>query len=449
MSHLLPSLRDGRIDEGILVRIPDVCYACHLKGREGCCKSKRIGIIQQCRFGTAFYRKTSTGGCYLGINNIPFLLGQEALDEVVRHDQCVVETERTFSTLRCSSSSYDEKLKRLRLALRPWIKQADYSLPHGTTFRVVEGEVRAVRDLVDCLRALTTEANDLVNSPDSTRLSIPTAIEEGLERIIDGGGNVGQRDGCVPLKMVLSQYRDTIDIYKNGVAAFNEWVHDVGHYMVRIDNALPTVDQAEICVDAVRSLDALTTELVLLKIDLMEQLGVSFSPVKLHSGKKSRWYEPYKVFHKHRYCYAESALKWCKGGIEFRRRAKTVGGVDFIAMNLYSNAVKYIKKYPGEKSIKTDFVQCPEGVEICVESYGPLVTVDELQKLGFASGTRAAAAKSYRGAGRGLLRVRKVCEKAGYKVWFTSEKAYSCHRDFALFGAHILIPENCFQDAKC
>ena len=115
-------------------------------------------------------------------------------------------------------------------------------------------------------------------------------------------------------------------------------------------------------------------------------------------------------------------------------------------MNLYSNAIKYLKYYPGTKEVATTFLQHKEGVEIVVKSFGPLVDKPMLAKLGLARGRRAASARAYPGLGYGLYRVRNVCNQAGYKVWFTSEPEGTRFTGFALFGAHILIPENCFVD---
>lgn len=471
MVSLLPYLKDERICDGVIFAAPDVCRSCERKKVFPCLWRKMDNGANECRYGECFFRRLKTGRCYVGLNKVPENYGPDFVMKVSAFDTAINDLRKSFDILQQNSNEYDENLMNLQKIVEPLARKIEISKINGSIVDVDEKDVAKIIADVGNLRRITTQSNEIINDPDIGRLK----LAEEVLRLLCQSHEVSVEWNNKPIVLTLDQLKELsrkrtdqerdeswinvqvaqrgvgdlavlADKYLKGVNAFNEWVHDVGHYMIRIDKVMPKYSQNQMMVDDVRSLDALITELVLLKIELMDHLGLK-SERKLRTRRISLpYYEPYKVFHRHRYCYYGERISWGKEKSEFWRRAKMVRGIDYMAMNLYSNAIKYLRDYPGEKNVETVFDQQPNGVEIRVSSFGPYVRPDELSRLGGEDEFRATSARTYRGMGRGLRRVRRVCKEAGYKVWFSSDAAQSAYPGFAKFTAHIFIPEDSFID---
>ena len=319
------------------------------------------------------------------------------------------------------------------------------------------------------IRALISEANEAVNGVNIDRLSCPARVIELfgtfngiLPRNAGRGHYTFRLSELREIQVVANdpemsdafhfvcRYRrdveaffEEVDQFRTGVDAFNEWIHDMGHYLVQIDKLLPnrTDNDVQIMKSDAHTLDGLLSGVRLLKVGLQMSLHGDDITVSLRDEKKSHPYEPYKVFHKLRYCFDDKGVIWKEGERKFWGKVAPACGIEFAAMNLYSNAVKYLEHFQGEKIISTFFNQREDGLEILVESYGPLVDEGELNKISHQV-FRASSASRYKGSGRGLWRVRKICEAAGYDFQVYTKKGKAQKWGFAPFVARILIPKH-------
>ena len=324
-----------------------------------------------------------------------------------------------------------------------------------------------INDAIDGIRKLISEANEVVNSVDISDLSCPLCVCEIFNRFNDILPKLGtdlearfslgalkkirELLGDVTIGPVLSfvcryrrefeSFRAELNHVKIGISAFNEWIHDMGHYLVQIDKILPNRSSCDIQISRsdVLTLDGLLSGVRSLMIGLQLSLRGDDSITSLIDEEKKHPYEPYKVFHKMRYCFDDKQIAWEEGENKFWGKVSPASGIEFVAMNLYSNAVKYLSRFRGEKTISTFFRQHQDGLEILVESYGPMINEEELQRISYQV-YRASSAGSYKGSGRGLLRVRKICEAAGYKFYVFTRNNKAKH-GFAPFVARIIIPK--------
>lgn len=318
------------------------------------------------------------------------------------------------------------------------------------------------------IRALISEANEVVNGVNVDRLFCPTCLiklfrkfNSILPKVTSPGRCIFRLSEIRKMQAVINdpemsdafhfvcRYRrdfeaflSEVDQFRVGVDAFNEWIHDMGHYLVQIDNLLPNRADKDVQItksDA-HTLDGLLSGVRLLKVGLQMSLHGDDIMVSLRGEEKSHPYEPYKVFHKLRYCFVDKGIVWREGSRAFWGKVAPACGIEFAAMNLYSNAVKYVEHFQGEKAISTFFNQRESGLEILVESYGPLVDEEELRKISHQV-FRASSASGYKGSGRGLWRVRKICEAAGYEFQVYTKKGRFQKGNFAPFVARIFIPK--------
>lgn len=464
MDSLFPCIIDGKLYDGLLFQSKECCHVCDKQ----CVANASVVSGKMCHCDRdVFIRSNSSSICYVGLEEAVRSIGYQNVTHGIWFEDAFREWEKIKHEMTNNLEEYDRILRRMWDVLLPVVNTVDYS--GGSNVITMDRKfVEHINNGVRELRFVVSKANERINAFDLKSLSIPRPIvkyvaEYGIEpswTTKNGGIHISlgdlhqltQRMNSADRRLVSSNVVNNIKALRKEVIkirrqifAFNEWVHDLGHYMVRLDNVLPSGLQRQMIANNLHTIDALLTEVSLLKVELNERIGSKLFGNIYPRYKNRKTYEPYKVFHRHRFCYGD-IVRWVGDKREFRRRAEFVKWVDFIAMNLYSNAIKYLKNYPGDKEVSTTFTQSDIGVEITVQSYGPPVNGDELATLGLHRGTRAKSANAYPGHGYGLYRVRNVCNAAGYKVWFTSDSAQSQYQGFALFGAHILIPEQCFID---
>lgn len=339
--------------------------------------------------------------------------------------------------------------------------------------KVTSSNGKILNDAIDDIRRMISEANDLVNSIDLEDVQLPLDVIHTFEKYDDLLPKIGDRTvtySLANLKLITTilenkgndgsfyfvcRYRREIraltveiDCLKEGIEVFNEWIHDMGHYLVQIDKIMPSRNGNDIQMleSDIHRLDALLEGVRLLKIGLQTSLQnddvmKSLVDKPLNENQKTHSCEPYKIFHKLRYCFSEKDIIWDDGQGMFWGKVIAAPGIEFVAMNLYSNAVKYLSRFPGERKIITRFTQLRDGLEIVMESYGPLVTDDELQKISYQSQYRGSSALGYKGTGRGLCRVRKICESAGYLFTVDMRRDNIMYGSFAPFVTRIFIPQ--------
>lgn len=218
---------------------------------------------------------------------------------------------------------------------------------------------------------------------------------------------------------------------------FGSWIHDSRHYIDRLRSIVKSTMRGSVVVRTIHAIDALQCALYVLKRDFYYGYETS-------NSIKHQPYEPYKLFHKFQYCFSEEFdnIDWRRSGDAEGARLQWVGGMETLVLNLYSNAVKYIPKDGLSYDVTTSFVRQQKGLLITVKSVGPFVPSGELEdifKIGYRASTANIGSKS--GSGRGLGRVKAVCDKAGYEVWADSERRSGLRSEWADFSVNIMIPQ--------
>lgn len=444
---ILPSWRFGAPFDGTLVKAPAKCLTCPLRlcGKTMC--TTNCGVMKKCRWGHLYYRTRDGKACFVGLEKCGVNITSQQLEEVYALESTIASIPRIVAVAKKNSAQYDITLKMLRDVLKPVFKKADSVKRKGGWIDVDPVKLDIVKDIIQKLRALTNQTNVEVNRLSTKALVIPSLMRimaaKDLSEIDDLENQNGVPIGRFDRNAFLGILK-RIDEFKKKVKDFNQWVHDVNHFMVRLNNALPAHDQQQVAVDQIHSIDALTVVFMLLKEELMRCFGLMRGNRLSNWGGQASGYYPYNLFHKHRQCYFDEDIEWKRGREDFRRKAKPAVGVDYVAMNVYANAIKYLRKYPGPREVSTSFHTQTDGVEIVVSSFGPIVRNDDLPKV-FDDGYRTKEAEATcAGSGRGLHRVKSVCDEAGYKVWCTSDAGASRYEGFGLFGVHIFIPNDKF-----
>ena len=219
---------------------------------------------------------------------------------------------------------------------------------------------------------------------------------------------------------------------------FGSWIHDSRHYIDRLRSIVKSTMRGPVVVRTIHSIDALQCALYVLKRDF-------YYGQELPSSAVHQPYEPYKLFHKFQYCFSEEfdSIDWRRSGDAEGARLRWVSGMETLVLNLYSNAAKYIPKDGHSHDVTTSFIRQQQGLLITVKSVGPYVPSAELEDI-FKIGYRASTADigSTSGSGRGLGRVKAVCDNAGYVVWANSERRAGLRPEWADFSVNIMIPEN-------
>ena len=339
----------------------------------------------------------------------------------------------------------------------------------GELPRMSAKDIQRITDCVSEIRRLTTYANDIVNDVRMEDLIVASEIKslfakfdhllpeaedeeaclyshEKLRTIsaLLADEKQGRQFGFVcKYRKPMREFIAEIALFKTGADEFNEWIHDMGHYLVQIDKIvpMPNANGAQMTIEDVHALEALFSGIKLMELGLQMSFRGDDSLLTFESESQSKPYEPYKVFDKLRHIYDEKGITWKHGDNPFWGKVAAAKGMEFAAMNLYTNAVKYLANFPGEKIVSTDFVQADDGLEIIISSYGPLPSESEEGNISRVPMFRAECAKLYKGTGRGLCRVRRICEAAGYRFSIAVKRDMTRYETFAPFEAHIFIPK--------
>lgn len=388
-------------------------------------------------------------------------VGEGSADKFLASIKVVREIPRVLNALRQFEKSFDDALRRARKPIKNVERKGGGSLPRisGQGIKDIDNAIKEIRDLI-------SRADDMVNDIDVERLDIEEKVVDfffQFDGLLPAEGEtcfrLDELRKIVQIKAdaargqvfsIVVKYRKCVKAVqeellslKIGINDFNAWVHDMGHYLVQLDRWLPCRcdDGVQMIEGDLQLIDALLSGIKLLETGLMMSLTGDENIGVIESEHELNPYEPYKVFHKVRYMYNERGVIW--RDVEFWGKVAPARGIEFAAMNLYANAVKYLSQYPGEKVVSTLFAQKEDGLEIKVESYGPMLTEEEEKYIGNGMCFRAKVAYGYKGTGRGLCRVRRICEEAGYKFEIRVIRDKIRYGIYAPFVAVIFIPKTC------
>lgn len=441
-----------------------------------CLLTKKKDKLCKCSHQECFYFSSKTHKCYVGIHELRKIVSENIIVKwianYVRLDVIKMSIDDVVEIGLC----FDDRLERVQKIVHNLLVQNAPS----SLITIPNQNLICMNEIISDIRGKISEVSDIVNEIDMSPLTIPREIED-LQKVFYRSFNIKRAGATLHLSLeelkyistlkdnllgnnkfslicqiqsMIKEYSTELSKIKSGIEEFNEWVHDMGHYLVQIDGVLPIMSSqiVQIPRDSLHTLDALLCGVGNLKIGLMLSISEGYytsSYFGMIDGES--YYEPYKVFHKMRYCYGGEGIAWTDGPEKFRGKVKAVKGIEFVAMNIYSNAVKYLRDYKGEKNVKTSFVQRQDGLEILVESFGPRITHEELKRIGHEP-FRGMAAQNYKGSGRGLYRVAKICSALGYELQVKSGPVDKEYQEYALFGVQILIPkkyqQSCYEPSS-
>lgn len=387
--------------------------------------------------------------------------------QIFKLDSLILSTKDLLHELLYKCLSYDVALSSLKNVVHAEAKKIDYGR-HGDSLVIVKKvSLERMIAAVDEMSDLMDETNDLVNSLDTGSFEIPAFLEQflyeaktiGLLKSREGRFSIEELRLFqeVKSKKTLSsvgvpfEYAYELESLRNEILRnarakelFDQWIHDANHYMCRLRFFLTKRLDNKLSLDSYHSIDALCSALITLRDEFASILGINTG--QLCPMQKRDTYQPYRLFHRYRYCYLDEGISWTSESDPFIRVAKYVEGIESVALNLYSNAVKYLSRYSGDKVIQTDFIQHETHVEIRITSMGPEVSSDEMDRI-LEGGYRAKTVRNiYPGLGMGLCRVRKICEDAGYKFTVSNGRKSCDCRGYCQFVAKIEIPNECFVD---
>ena len=468
MNTFLPYFRSGKSCHGALSMMPQTCRDCCAENLNPSCQYKCETGLCVCREHQEMYlhqpfdEVVHIFGDASGNLNPPSLVELTAVDRVLIDITYVVDAVRKYSV------EYDTCLLKLVRDVREMSKKISRDSNEESVVKFKKDDIEVLMDGIDSLSVLSERANEEVNAIDLCQLSVPKAVRD----FIDAVHNVGydavadariislealqhvsrmMADSTVATHLIpFTRYaavRRVVEFLadcKSTIECFNQWVHDANHYMSRLRKCVLNTHEGQMICGDFWSAEALVSALVVLKKEINEDIGVRNCPIENLTSKD--YYRPYKLFHRFRYCYFGEGVRWDRGSELFDRKAIYPRGVESIALNLYANAIKYLSRYPGDKVVATEFIQQSDSVRIGISSYGPVVPSCERDCIS-NDGFRASNVREvYPGKGKGLARVRRICERAGYQFRVEYGPISPICPDFERFTAVVTIPESQFLD---
>lgn len=458
MNTFFPYIENGRGHDGIVVPLPQCCKGClgqKLKSDGNDCSCCERAIARQ------------LGGGIVQVMEAPssLTLSESDVNTLFLIDAALIVIRDFVPELMKQSEAYDEVLLSLYRRIVKIARKTDYTKRHGTLVVIKKDDIDRLNRDLDELNEISECCNAIVTDVDIWNIQIPFALSAFMDDLEKRGfpirkglrvfsqTDLGKISALmasselglygIPLKTAPAIWRLCVEYKKANESgdSFSQLIHDANHYMCRLRKFLELTYNNQFEVDTIHSIDALIGALCSLKVEFNELCGKASGLDQEWQTRKS--YRPYRLFHKFRYCYWGEGIKWIPGGEEFDREAYYARGIESAVLNIYSNAVKYLVKYQGERKVTTSFCQKGDYVEITVSSMGPVVKDEEKMRL-TEDGYRAESVREvYPGNGRGLFRIKKVCDEAGY-AFAVDQLEPVDNSSFALFVVRICIPNGCF-----
>ena len=464
MDTFFPYIKHGKEHDGVFVPVPQCCKVCSGRKKEDVHGRGSGGPCCSC-CGRVTTRQLGGGILQVMDNTSPLALSQSDIEAFSRIDAALIAMRDFVPELRKQSEAYDKVLLSLYRKIGKIANRTDYTKRHGSLVEIKKDVIDRLNRDLDELDEISECCNAMVSDDDIWNLQIPDALTLFIDDMEKRGFPVRKRSFvfsqadlakisklmagselglyAIPLKSAYSIWRIYVEYKKANESgdSFLRLIHDANHYMCRLRRFLGLTYNNQFDVDTVHSVDALVGALCSLKVEFNQLHGKP-------SGLDQEWetrtsYHPYRLFHKFRYCYWEEGIEWTPKGDKFNREAYYAKGIESVVLNIYSNAVKYLSKYKGERRVITSFYQKSDHVEIAVSSMGPVVKAEEKKRL-MDAGYRAESVRDvYPGCGLGLFRIKNICAEAGYA--FSVNQSEPIDRSgFALFVVTICIPNPCF-----
>lgn len=246
-----------------------------------------------------------------------------------------------------------------------------------------------------------------------------------------------------------SQVQDLLEflsVRNNRIYTLRRFLHDVGQYIFGLSNLLPILPasshEISICSSEAKSMMAFVLALKSLKQEFLSDWNPTSPTDRIV-------FAPYPLFHKYRACFecqdVEISIQDKDPRSARGLHEEILGpmGFEFVVLNLFSNAIKYMPKLPVLRKIGVVLSRDEIGMNIDVSSMGPSVSDEELKYLGQRGfRTESARKRNVSGQGLGLYRLLSYSNDAGYEARFFSEGIPHKENDteYRTFRVRITVP---------
>ena len=319
MNHLLTYTRDSTVFEGLLFPLSETCKQCRRLRKNKFCGDV-IGEVSRCEYGIQYFRYLEDI-CFIGI---PLTTPQDIIDKGVVFDWNIVLINYILARVKECNEKYNQELLTLHQFVKDLSKPLDYN-KKGQVVRLNLSDCQTLKDYVENLSNITNEVSSTIALLDDQMIRLPEVIDLDIDAKLPGITSIARIGDCAlfsikQLKMLREMIMlPTLGLCISGMtglkikclgeeltdiqsqfALFDDWLHDVNHYMSRIQMVLPSSDELLMEVEAAHSLDALVDALRILKAEFEDELGIS------KCAEEREWQAPfeiYKLFHKYRYCF--------------------------------------------------------------------------------------------------------------------------------------------------
>lgn len=460
--------------------------------------------MSQCRFGYSVYYDERARNMFFGARvdgfhdpskvtcaKVPVYLNQRQFATLVRYDSRKFDQSQIESMVDVFSSRYDSIIRQIKDALPRYDRKSIVYLDSPSVERI-RGSVNALDDL-----KRSTEAFVFQQTPFSLFPAV-SGVEESVFKPEDICGICKSRicenavmgeefscymceNGCSYCSFrhrhffgirIIGHYKKALcqsSISRKKISRFepaqirmlvedqvrqNEviysirrFLHDIGQYLFGMGNLLPSKiganGKVSCAASDIRSIAAFVSALKSLKREYFLYRNPTMSTVR-------RNFEPFPLFYKYRLCFECKDVRIevkdlnQEPGTHVHERIEGPVGFEFVALNLISNAVKYLPRTDSRyRTIKIVLKKDVNGLSIEVASWGPKVDRSELAFLG-EGGFRSQDARKAdsSGQGLGLSRIVAYVREAGFTIKFHSDDVViMCGGvQYSLFRVNILVP---------
>ena len=220
--------------------------------------------------------------------SLTHFLGRECASRLNASVLIIKGIAHVLKSLSEMGKAFRKSILRAKNSIKNAMRESPDSLP-----RISGGDAKTINDAVMEIRHLTSQANDLVNEIDVDGVAIPSALMDYISKyddllptptkdgtcvfrldVLNRIAEIRANEKLAPEYSFVVRYRSAIlelhkelETLKSGINEFNEWVHDMGHYLVQLDRKLPCVTDVgvQMLEDDLRVIDALFSGIRLLE----------------------------------------------------------------------------------------------------------------------------------------------------------------------------------------
>lgn len=514
MTTFLSSVRLSKagafiVNDGKLCPIPAKCRNCQLYLNASCAKDAGFS---QCKYGYSVFKDQPQDCLFFGMRviglydkkrvtrqKIQVCLTQQQVLELASYDLIKARGVNINDLIEAFSESYDACVSQLKDELPRWNDEQSLVM-------VSSDQINLVRQLVERLGELRSETEKLLNAhvpfvlfPSIGSSCASVFLPEQICAVCKDH-ECEKMDTSQELRFTTCRHGCSLCSYQHNMfygirvdghyvkhlcrssesvkkiptfseplvkelvvltVSQNDWIftvgkflHDIGQYVFGIANLLPVVRSGTsvmtFATADLKSIKAFVSALKSLK-------RAFFSEIRGEAYRERRIFEPFPLIYKYRLCFqcGDVDISVIDNDKESRlgRHEMVEGpaGFEFIVLNIFSNAVKYLPLSPENRKIKVLLEKNDRGLQILVSSLGLHLGREEMRHLG-ERGFRGFLARknNKRGKGLGLSSIVAYIKAAGYEISFDSgdEVQNIGGGEYSMFSVCIKIPHQFCRGKK-